>query len=282
MAKIMIFPGQGSQKKGMGQGLFDQFPLLERKVDEELGYSIRELCLNDPDGKLAFTEYTQVALYVVNALSYYTAIRSGQRPVAVAGHSLGEYNALLAAEVFDFRTGLRMVKRRAELMGRASGGAMAAVIGLAPERLRHALDDSGCSEVDIANHNSLEQVVISGLAKDLAKVEVPLRSAGAKSVIPLKVSGAFHSRFMEPARAEFESFLRPLLFRAPRLEVISNVTAAPHTEDSAKALLVQQIVRPVRWLETMQRLSAIPDAVFEEVGPGAVLSGLLAKFRAAA
>lgn len=157
-----LFPGQGAQKVGMGGDLFNEFEDITRLADEVLGYSIRELCLFDNYGMLNQTLYTQPALFTVNALMYLKKIKeTGIYPDYLAGHSLGEYNALLAAGVFDFKQGLQMVKKRAELMSKVSGGAMAAVIGLGQEGLTEALKKSGYLGIDIANYNSTNQIVIS-------------------------------------------------------------------------------------------------------------------------
>src|SRR5437868_2076523 len=154
---VYVFPGQGSQKKGMGQGLFDTVPEyrgLEPQVDQLLGYSLRQLCLEDAQGSLKDTRHTQPALYIVNALTCYQALASGEQPQALAGHSFGEYNALLAAGCFDLLTGLRMVLKRGELMGRASGGGMAAVIGLEAARIEAVLAEQQIGTLDVANYNS--------------------------------------------------------------------------------------------------------------------------------
>src|SRR5882672_10213363 len=157
-----LFPGQGSQKRGMGQGLFDEVPeyvAVEKDVDEIVGYSLRKLCLEDADNRLKETQFTQPCLYVVNALHFYKAVREGTRPAYVAGHSLGEYNALLAAGVFDFLTGLRLVKKRGMLMSLARDGGMAAVIGMSTEKVATVIEHHGLSSIDVANFNTPSQTV---------------------------------------------------------------------------------------------------------------------------
>jgi malonyl CoA-acyl carrier protein transacylase len=150
--KTYMFPGQGSQARGMGGSLFDEFPELTAKADEVLGYSIKALCLEDPGRELNKTQFTQPALYVVNALSYYKRLKdSGETPDYVIGHSLGEYNALLAAECFDFETGLKLVKKRGELMSQATDGAMAAIVNASREQIAAVLKEKGFDKVDIAN-----------------------------------------------------------------------------------------------------------------------------------
>ena len=161
--KTYMFPGQGSQARGMGGSLFDEFPELTDKADKILGYSIKELCLEDPRKELKNTQFTQPALYVVNALSYYKRIQeTGETPDYVAGHSLGEFNALLAAECFDFETGLKLVKKRGELMSQATDGAMAAILNANREQVETLLKENGFKNVDIANYNAPLQIVISG------------------------------------------------------------------------------------------------------------------------
>ncbi len=160
----IVFPGQGSQKRGMGQGLFDEVPeytAVEREVDSIVGYSMRKLCLEDAENRLKETQFTQPSLYVVNALHYYKAVREGARPAFVAGHSLGEYNALLAAGVFDFLTGLRLVQKRGELMSQARNGGMGAVIGLDASAIGKVLQENGLGSLDVANFNSPSQTVVS-------------------------------------------------------------------------------------------------------------------------
>src|SRR6185503_9058341 len=159
-----VFPGQGSQKRGMGQGLFDEVPeyaAVERDVDAIVGYSMRKLCLEDPDNRLKETQFTQPSLYVVNALHYYKAVASGTRPAYLAGHSLGEYNALLAAGVFDFLTGLRLVQKRGELMSQARNGGMGAVVGLTADAVARVLEEGGLAALEVANFNTPLQTVVS-------------------------------------------------------------------------------------------------------------------------
>ncbi len=281
-----VFPGQGSQKKGMGQGLFDEigeYAEHEKDIDALLGYSMRQLCLEDPEDKLKDTRYTQPALYVVNALHTKKALLDGARPKWLAGHSLGEYNALLAAGVFDFMTGLRLVQKRGELMSQARGGGMAAVIGLDAGIIANVLRDNGLVATDVANFNSPSQTVISGPVEDIDRAGPLLQAAGARMCMPLPVSAAFHSRYMADAAREFEAFLAPFDFAAPRVPVIANLTAQPYPADgaAAKALLVGQITGSVRWVESVRHLAAQGVDRFEEMGPGNVLTRLVQQIRAA-
>ena len=281
MTRIFVFPGQGSQHKGMGAGLFQQFPELTAAADAELGYSVERLCLDDPQGQLTETAFTQPALYVVNALSCLNRIREvGQRPDFVAGHSLGEYNALFAAGAFDFITGLKLVRKRGELMNRATGGGMAAIMGLGVEQIRDVLQRSGFDTVDIANLNTPDQTVISGLQEDIQAVQSVFREAGARLFKPLKVGGAFHSRYMQAARDEFETFLDKSEFLPLQIPVISNVEAAPYEPGQIQENLCRQVTHSVRWTESVRYLLEQPNPEFEEIGPGNVLAGLIRKIKA--
>jgi malonyl CoA-acyl carrier protein transacylase len=281
MSIIYLFPGQGSQSKGMGGDLFDRYADWTTAANAILGYPIRELCVDDPRAELGLTAFTQPALYVVNALTY-RAKRDdgGAAPDFVAGHSLGEYDALLAAGVFDFSTGLRLVQRRGQLMGRVSGGGMAAVIGLEPRRIQELLleSDEG-RRIDVANFNSYEQTVLAGPKEDLAAVRAGIEAAGARAFIPLNVSAPFHSRYMRDAQSEFAAFLSDVTFQPPVVPVISNVTAKPYEPHLVRETLSEQIGNSVRWLESVQYLLEQPDPQIEEVGPGSVLAKLLAQIK---
>ncbi len=276
MTKIYVFPGQGSQSSGMGEELFDQFPELVKQADEVLGYSIKSLCLNDPDKKLGQTDYTQPALYIVNALTYLSITEETDlRPDFVAGHSLGEYNALFAAGVFDFITGLKLVQKRGQIMVKVTGGGMAAIIGMQPDKIKQVLKDASFESIDIANLNSPKQTVISGRKEDIDAVKTVFEDAGARLFIPLKVSGAFHSRYMLDAQNEFADFLKSFEFQPVQISVIANYTAAPYQDDETVNNMVKQISSPVRWVESIQYLNQQPEPEFEEVGPGNILTKLI-------
>lgn len=278
---VFIFPGQGSQHKGMGGVLFDEiaeFAEREADIDDVLGYSVRELCRDDPGGRLKQTEFTQPALFVVNFLHYRKAVAEGRSAGFLAGHSLGEYNALQAAGAFDLLDGVRLVRKRGELMARATGGAMAAVIGPTPDRIEAALRDAGVSGLDIANYNAPTQTVLSGPVDAMAAVETALAACELKMFVRLPVSAAFHSRYMADAAVAFRAFLRTFRFRDLAAPVMSNVTGRPYPEGAVdgivKARLAEQVASPVRWEETIRFLLGLGAQSFDELGPGHVLTRL--------
>ncbi|MFP5391013.1 MAG: ACP S-malonyltransferase [Gammaproteobacteria bacterium] len=278
--KTYMFPGQGSQAKGMGKHLFDKYPELTAQADRVLGYSIRELCLEDPRQELGRTQFTQPAIFVVSALAYHERVAESGLPDFVAGHSLGEFNALLAAGCFDFDTGLKLVQRRAQLMGEAAPGAMAAVLNATPARIAEILAANGLDQIDIANLNTPSQTVISGAKEQIARAEECFRGDRMRFV-PLNTSGAFHSRFMEPARQQYEAFLAGFDFQPPAIPVIANVTARPYVNGTVAANLGRQITGSVRWNESIAYLLGVdPQMQFTEVGHGEVLTNMLAKIRA--
>lgn len=281
-----VFAGQGSQRVGMGADLFDAVPEFRRaesEIDGLLGYSLRDLCLKDPDRKLQQTAYTQPALYVVNALHGYQALARGLRPRYVAGHSLGEYNALHAAGVIDFMTGLRLVHRRGAMMSQARDGAMAAVVGMPARGVTEHLREHGLDELDVANYNCRTQTVISGPVAGIQRAGPLFEKAGSVSFIALPVSAAFHSRYMKSAAGEFAQFLSGFTFRAPRIPVIANVTARPYplAEDPAlvRDLLARQIFSPVQWTNSILYLLDRGVTTFHEMGPGNVLTRLVQQIR---
>lgn len=282
--KTLMFPGQGSQARGMGGTLFDEFKELTGRADQILGYSIKELCLEDPRRELNKTQFTQPALYVVNALSYYKKIAEAARlPDFLAGHSLGEFNALLAAECFDFEVGLQLVKKRGELMSHVPKGAMAAIVNATKEQIEAILQQHGLSNVDLANYNTPSQIVISGLVDEIGRAQAYFQR-GQMLYYPLNTSGAFHSRFMRAVQDEFQTYLRQFNFSDAKIPVISNVTARPYGKDQIVANLSQQIASTVRWSESIQYLMelAANDAepmLFEEVGHGDVLTKLVASIK---
>lgn len=280
--RTFVFPGQGSQSKGMGADLFDQVPeftAAEAEIDTLLGYSIRELCLEDPNSQLNLTQFTQPALYIINALHYFKRKAEGLQADYLAGHSLGEYNALLAGGAFDFVTGLKLVQKRGALMGQAKDGGMAAIIGLTAEQIRDLLEaNAELSGIDVANYNSPTQTVISGPVPELEKGQTVFKDAGAKLYKILPVSAAFHSRYMQPAADEFARFLEGFELAALQVPVIANITGRPYETDKPeqiKASLVKQIAGSVQWTESIRYLKGLGEMEFEELGPGTVLSRLI-------
>jgi malonyl CoA-acyl carrier protein transacylase len=281
MRSVWAFPGQGSQRKGMGGDLFDRHPNLVRRADEVLGYSLRRLCLEDPDGVLGQTRYTQPALFAVSALSLVERLDSGEKlPTAFAGHSLGEFNALFAAGAFDFETGIALVDKRGRLMTEAPRGAMAAVIGLDQDQVVSLIAASPFDRIDLANINAVDQIVISGDYDQIAACETLFTGAGGRFV-RLNVSAAFHSRFMRDVEREYAGFLAGFDLKPLEHPVIANRTARPYPKTGYLDLISEQISHPVRWYESMSWLLAHGLETFAEVGPGNVLSGLFAKIRRA-
>lgn len=282
--KVFLFPGQGAQYKGMGKGLWASYRQIADAASNILGYSIEELCLLDPQNHLRLTQYTQPALYVVNALNLYRLQEAGESPDGLAGHSLGEYSALLAAGCFDFATGLRLVQKRGQLMSEARGGGMAAVLGIRAEELQTLLSAAGLDHVDLANLNSPTQSVIAADSEAIRSVEKLLAGRDVKFVM-LNVSAAFHSRHMRPAQQEFAAFLRDFNFSDPAIPVIANATARPYGAGQVAALLAQQIVSPVRWTDSIRYLMGQGDFTYFEMGAdptrigGTVLGKLVDEIR---
>ena len=275
-----VFPGQGSQKVGMGETLFNEFSNETKQANEILGYDIQELCLTDPKNQLNQTQFTQPALFVVSALSYLAYQKENPtQPTFLAGHSLGEYNALFAAKVIDFETGLKLVQKRGELMSEASGGAMAAIIGMSATDIAKTLASNNLQSIDIANFNEPNQTVISGQENDIKKAQNIFEEAGVRRYIPLAVSGAFHSRYMEPAKKAFETYLESCAFSEPTIPVIANVTATPYTQTDIKTLLAKQITHSVKWVDSITYILNKQETELIEIGPGKVLTGLINKIK---
>ncbi|MEU8777712.1 acyltransferase domain-containing protein [Streptomyces sp. NPDC048606] len=280
MTRVFMFPGQGSQRPGMGAALFDRFPERVAEADEVLGHPVRALC-EDP-ARLERTEFTQPAVYVVNALAYEAAREDAPAPDVAIGHSLGEYNALHAAGVFGFADGLRLVLGRARAMAGVTGGGMAAVIGLDEAVIRLLLRRAGLVDVEVANWNTADQTIVAGPLAALEEAAALLREAGARTVRRLKVSGPFHTRHMTPAAEAFAPLLEAAALEAPRFPVVANHTARPYGDTGPPAaVLTRQIDHPVRWRETVEGLlEADPDTEFKEIGDSQVLTRMLRALRA--
>lgn len=267
-----VFPGQGSQSIGMGTDLA-ALPLAQARFAQAealLGWSVLDI-VQQEDDKVSNTRYTQPCLYVIASILADLLKEQGPLPQAVAGHSLGEYVALYAADVFDFETGLALVKQRAELMAQASDGMMAALLGFDRDQLMTTLDQ--VPDVVLANDNNPGQVVISGTP---AGVEAVLGQVKSKRAVKLNVSGAFHSPLMAEAATTFATVLEGVTFQPSQVPVLSNVDPTPTTEAAVlKQRLVQQMTGPVRWREITLALPELGIDTVIEVGPGNVLTGLI-------
>ena len=280
-----LFPGQGSQAPGMGADLFETSPEARAVFDEAdaaLGVSLTSLMFGDDADALKPTEITQPALFV-HSLAADAALRArGVRPDVAAGHSLGEWSALAATGALTFAEGLRAVRRRGELMAQAGTvrpGAMSAVLGLDAETLEAACREAtaaGEGEAVPANYNDPGQIVISGDRAAVERAGALCTAAGAKRVVPLPVSGAFHSPLMAFARDGLAEALGDLTISAPSCPVVLNVTAEPtQNPDEIRARLLDQLTAPVRWAQSVERMATLGATRFVEVGTGAVLSGLV-------
>lgn len=269
-----VFPGQGSQEVGMGLDLLN-LPTAKSKLklaEKILGWSITEICQSDKE-KLSRTLYTQPCLFVVESILAAEMLDNFEPPNLVAGHSLGEYVALHVAGVFDFETGLKLVKGRAELMDTAAGGEMAALIGFKREELEAVIEQT--PNVVLANDNSPVQVVISGSPEG---VETVLSQVKAKKTVKLNVSGAFHSPLMNAVAGEFNQVLEKVDFADAKIPVLSNFEPTATTDAATlKQRLSQQMTGGVRWREISLQLPELGIEKVVEIGPGKVLTGLMKK-----
>jgi [acyl-carrier-protein] S-malonyltransferase len=277
-----VFPGQGSQSTGMGLDLYNSYPTAKEVFDEadaSLGFSLSHLCFEGPEEELTKTHNVQPAILVVSVACLKAleeaAIANFPFPVFVAGHSLGEYTALVAAGVLGLADAVLLVRERGRLMyeaGLKSPGSMLAIIGLDEETVKDISIHSG---TEISNINCPGQIVISGAAPALAEASKLAKTRGARA-LPLKVSGAFHSALMDPVIAEFSKIVSNVGFRPPVIPVISNVTARPLTDvDSIKKELVKQLRNCIQWQGSVEYMIDSGVTTFYEIGPGRVLSGLI-------
>ena len=280
-----VFPGQGSQQVGMGEALAQAFPVCRdtfEQADDALGEPLSRLCFEGPADQLTLTANTQPAVLAVSVAVHRLLASRGVRPELLAGHSLGEYSAHVAAGTLAFADALRTVRRRGLYMQEAvpvGDGAMAAVLGLDAETVARACADAAQGEVvSPANLNAPGQVVIAGARAAVSRAVARARELGARRVLPLPVSAPFHCALMRPAQARLEPELRCLVVSDPAVPVVANVDAEPK-RDAAAAIdaLVEQVSAPVRWEAVVRRLSASGVRLYVEVGPGAVLAGLIKK-----
>lgn len=280
--KATIFPGQGAQFVGMGKDLYDGNTLAREmfeKANDILGFRITDLMFSGTDEDLRQTRVTQPAIFLHSVI---LAATQGEalKPDMTAGHSLGEFSALVAAGALSFEDGLKLVYARAMAMQKAceaEPSTMAAILGLDDAKVEEIL--AGIGEVVVpANYNSPGQLVISGSMKGIEMACEQLKSAGAKRALPLKVGGAFHSPLMEPARLELAAAINATHFNKPACPVYQNVTGKPYIEPSEiQQNLIAQLTAPVRWTQSIQQMVADGATLFVEVGPGNVLQGLVKK-----
>lgn len=286
MNAIVLCPGQGAQKVGMGKDLAERFPAARdtfRAIDEALGVPLSRIMWEGPDDELTLTKNTQPAILAHSAAVWaVVGAKLGPALRAAAGHSLGEYSAYVAAGALDAAGAARLVRTRGELMyeaGTRRPGAMAAVLGLATAEVEAACREASTDRwvAVAANLNAPDQTVLSGDPAAVDTAGEGCKARGAKRVLPLKVSGAFHSPLMEPAVAGLTAALSAARFGEPRVPVVANASATPVTDAAtARRLLAEQLTAPVRWVECMQRAAELaPGATWYEVGPGTVLGGLL-------
>jgi len=286
MGKLaFIFPGQGSQSAGMGRSLFEAFPssrAVFESVDEALGEKLSRLCFEGPEEALKLTANTQPAILTVSAAALAVLSERGVKPDLVAGHSLGEYSALVAVGALTAAEAARSVRARGTFMQEAvpaGRGAMAAVLGLEPARVRVICESVAAATGEVcspANYNDPAQTVIAGDAGAVEKAGAELKAAGAKRVVPLPVSAPFHCALMAPVKPRLEAVLRQVSFKEPAVPVVTNVEAkANRATDRIVPLLLAQVTSPVRWIDCVHELARLGATRMIEVGPGNVLSGLV-------
>lgn len=282
MKNSWIFPGQASQKIGMGKDLYDKTEIGKKYyniANEILEADIQSISFNGPEEILKKTKYTQPAIFIVSAIIGHAMIEKGYTPDIVAGHSLGEYSALVVSGAFDFSTGLELVKLRAESMqnaGKINRGTMAAIIGLSSDDVNNLCDEISTEKiVVVANYNTKNQIVVSGHIEAVGNLMISAKEFGAKMVIPLNVSGAFHSPLMSPAREALADKLDSIQISDILYPLYTNVDAKPITKgEEIKKSLIRQLESPVQWHNVIQKMINNGSDHFTEIGPGKVLQGL--------
>lgn len=279
--KAYVFPGQGAQFSGMGKDLYESSPAARQlfdKADEILGFEISKVMFEGTDEELRQTKVTQPAVFLHSVASV-AALGEEFKPDMVAGHSLGEFSALVAAGALDFESGLRLVYARALAMQKACEevpSTMAAVLGLSDEVIEGVCEN--IEGVVAANYNCPGQVVISGTREAVSEACVRLKEAGAKRALPLAVGGGFHSPCMASAKEELQRAIEQTVFATPRCPIYQNVDAKPHTSpEQIKTNLTAQLTSPVRWTQSVQNMATDGAMEFVELGPGKVLTGLVGK-----
>ncbi len=283
MKKAYVFPGQGSQFVGMGKDLYENNAKAKEmfeKANEILGFRISDIMFSGTDEELKQTKVTQPAIFLHSVIL--ATISENFTPDMVAGHSLGEFSALVSSNALTFEDGLQLVSQRAQAMQKAcelEPSSMAAVLGLADEIVEKICTEISKTEIVVAaNYNCPGQIVISGSVKGIEIACEQLKAAGAKRALPLPVGGAFHSPLMEPARQNLENAIKNTTFNAPRCPIYQNVNAKPSTDvETIKNNLISQLTAPVKWTQSTQNMVADGATSFIECGPGKVLQGLVKK-----
>ena len=282
LKKSWIFPGQASQKVGMGLDFYENTDLGKNYYDlanDILGEDIKDISFNGPDEKLKITKFTQPAIFIVSTIISHLLLEKGHNPDGVAGHSLGEYSALAAAGGIDFETGLELVKVRSNSMdnaGKLIPGTMAAVIGMDRARVKELTQKLSSEQIVVAaNYNTENQIVISGNIETVQDFIDIAKENGARMAIPLNVSGAFHSPLMKPAREELADKLDSIEITDINIPIYSNVNAKPTRKGSdIKKSLINQLENPVLWFDSINNMVNDKFSKFTEIGPGKVLCGL--------
>ncbi|MDE6493966.1 MAG: ACP S-malonyltransferase [Bacteroidales bacterium] len=282
MKTAYVFPGQGAQFSGMGKDLYEKYPQAKemfKKADEILGFGITDIMFSGSDEDLKQTKVTQPAVFLHSVI--WAACLPDFKPDMVAGHSLGEFSALVANQALRFEDALVLVSKRANAMQKAcetNPSTMAAILGLPDEKVEEICAGIGGEVVVPANYNNPGQLVISGSMKGIEEACELCKAAGAKRALPLKVGGAFHSPLMEPARVELSAAIEATHFQTPVCPVYQDVDARPYTDPEAiKKNLISQLTSPVRWTKIVQNMHADGATRFVEVGPGKTLQGMIAK-----